>query len=538
MKKFLALFMTFCMGMSSVAFAAAPSITKINAGEYKSYAVLSDGSLYSWGFGNWYDTLTADNPRGQWSSTPVKTDSGIAAAGDISNWDHWKIKTDGSYWLHSDSDNTDKKWFNNAVAAEKQYILLSDGTLWHYDHYGSVKKVTSGVKDFSIYIDTQFVVLKQDGSAWILDEYYEDPFGFKAKKGVLTKFMDGVIDLEVGTANLYVLKKDGSLWGWGDNMYGQLGKGYVSNYNEPNDKIGYRIMDNVASIETGVGGTSVFAIKKDGSLWAWGNGTDGVLGVGEKGSISYGKATKKYNGSVGKPVKVMDGVAAVSSDLHTMILKEDGSLWACGSNIGYEIGDGAKLTLSRWVDHSQDRIEPVKISLPVSTGKYVEPSKFIDVRTGAYYCEPVDWAVDKNITSGTSSNTFSPDQTCTRGQIITFLWRAAGSPAPRGTASFVDVDQNMYYAKAVAWATEKGMADGVRFNPDAPCTREMAVEFMWKYAGSPDAAKANFADVSAEAVDWAVAEGITSGTSATTFSPDQTCTRGQIVTFLYRGFGR
>ena len=537
MKKFLALFMTFCMGMCSMAFAAEPSITHIDTGWYYSYAVLSDGSLYTWGYGDSYYTVSAEAHKGSWSSTPVKTESGVTAAGGVTNGIHWKIKADGSYWEYSALWDAPVKLFSNAVAAEKRFVLLSDGTLWYSGSYG-VEKVTSNVKDFSVYIDDQFVVLKQDGSAWILDKYYEDPFGFKAEKGVLTKFMDDVIDLEVGNANLYVLKKDGSLWGWGDNMYGQLGKGYASDYNEPNDKIGYQILDKVASIETGVGGTSVFAIKKDGSLWAWGNGTDGVLGVGEKGSIKYRENTAKYTGKVATPTKVMDDVAAVSSELHTLILKEDGSLWACGSNTGYEIGDGAKLTLSRWVDHSQDRIESVKISLPVSTGKYVEPSKFIDVRTGEYYCEPIDWAVNKNITSGTSANTFSPDQTCTRGQIITFLWRAAGSPAPRGGASFADVDQNMYYAKAVAWAAEKGMADGVRFNPDAPCTREMAVEFMWKYAGSPDAAKANFADVSAEAVDWAVAEGITSGTSATTFSPDQTCTRGQIVTFLHRGFGK
>lgn len=538
MKKYFALFMTFCMGMSSVAFAAAPSVTKINAGEYKSYAVLSDGSLYTWGFGHGYDTITAEIPKESWSSTPVKTDSGIAAAGAVNQGTQWKIKTDGSYWQDSEYWDAPEKYFNNAVAAEGNYVLLSDGTLWHLDTYDGVEKVTSNVKDFSIYIDTQLVVLKQDGSAWIYDKYYEDPFGFKAKTGELTKFMDDVIDLEVGAANLYVLKKDGSLWGWGDNMYGQLGKGYASDYNEPNDKIGYRIMDNVASIETGVGGTSVFAIKEDGSLWAWGNGTLGVLGVGTKGTIKYYENTARYTGKMSTPAKVMDDVVAVSSNLHTLILKKDGSLWACGDNSGYAVGDGTKLKLDRIGDHSQDRPEPVKISLGVTTGEYTAPSKFIDVQTGAYYRKPVDWAVEKNITSGTSSNTFSPDQTCTRGQIITFLWRAAGSPAPRGTASFADVNQNMYYAKAVAWAAEKGMADGVRFDPDAPCTREMAVEFMWKYAGSPDAAKASFADVSAEAVDWAVAEGITSGTSATTFSPDQTCTRGQIVTFLHRGFGK
>ena len=537
MKKFRALFMTFCMGMSTVAFAATPSITKINAGEYRSYAVLSDGSLYTWGYGEQYDTLAAEFHVGSWSSRPVKTDSGILAAGDDQYRAkvHWKIKTDGSYWEDSEYWSAPRKLLGNAVAAENGFVLLSDGTLW-YAGDDKAEKVASNVKDFSIYLPSSYAILKQDGSVWIYDKYVDNPFGIKAAKGVLTKFMDGAIDVDIGQVNLYVLKKDGSLWGWGDNMYGQLGKGYASAYNEPNDYTGYRMMDDVVSVEAP--SVEVFAIKEDGSLWAWGDGGNGTLGVGLKGSISYSESFRFYTGKVPSPTKVMDDVAAVSTNGHTLILKKDGTLWACGDNAGFAVGDGAKLELRQWGDHSQDRLEPVKISLGITTGKYTEPSKFVDVKTGAYYFEPVDWAVEKNITSGTSSNTFSPDQTCTRGQIITFLWRAAGSPAPKGGVTFGDVDQNMYYAKAIAWAAEKGMADGMRFEPDAPCTREMAVEFMWKYAGSPDAVQADFNDVTSEAVDWAVAEGITSGTSNTTFSPDQTCTRGQIVTFLYRGFGK
>lgn len=96
--------------------------------------------------------------------------------------------------------------------------------------------------------------------------------------------------------------------------------------------------------------------------------------------------------------------------------------------------------------------------------------------------------------------------------------------------------EDAYYAKATAWAAEQGMEEGAAFSPDAPCTRLMAVEFMWKYAGSPEAPKATFTDVASDAVNWAVKQGVTNGTSATTFSPEQTCTRGQIVTFLYRGF--
>lgn len=127
---------------------------------------------------------------------------------------------------------------------------------------------------------------------------------------------------------------------------------------------------------------------------------------------------------------------------------------------------------------------------------------------------------------------------CSRAQIITFLWRAAGSPEPEAPSAFTDVKADAYYAQAVAWAAESGMVTGSTFSPDAPCTRLMAVEFMWKQAGSPSAADANFTDVSSDAVNWAVEAGVTSGTTADMFSPDTTCTRAQIVTFLYRAFAQ
>mgnify|MGYP005969311173 CR=1 FL=1 len=181
---------------------------------------------------------------------------------------------------------------------------------------------------------------------------------------------------------------------------------------------------------------------------------------------------------------------------------------------------------------------------PVDSSSTDEPTSpstpsapvFSDVAANAYYADAVAYAVEKGITTGTSATTFSPEESCTRAQIITFLWRAAGSPEPKNISPFSDVKTDAYYAKAAAWAAENGMADGSTFSPDAPCTREMAVEFIWKHAGSPDAAQANFTDVSSAAVSWAVEAGVTSGTSATEFSPDDICTRGQIVTFLYRAF--
>ena len=161
--------------------------------------------------------------------------------------------------------------------------------------------------------------------------------------------------------------------------------------------------------------------------------------------------------------------------------------------------------------------------------------QFSDVAADDYYADAVKWAVDKGVTAGTSATTFSPNSTCTTAQILTFLWRANGSPAPAGNNAAVPAGQ--YYTDAANWALEKGLTDA--FSADTPATRAATVTYLWKLAGKPAADAAAFTDVDAgaeyaQAVAWAVKEGITAGTSATTFAPDNTCTRGQIVTFLYR----
>ena len=178
-----------------------------------------------------------------------------------------------------------------------------------------------------------------------------------------------------------------------------------------------------------------------------------------------------------------------------------------------------------------------KAHLTVSETAPVPQSAFTDVPETAYYNQPVAWAVEKGITNGTTATTFSPNATCTRAQIITFLWRAAGSPEPKRACSFTDIPAGSYFEKAVTWAAEQGMVGGDKFGPNDPCTRQMAVEFMWRQAGSPKAPAAGFTDVSSEAVNWALEEGVTTGTTETTFSPGSTCTRAQIVTFLWRAFG-
>ncbi|MGI6028596.1 MAG: choice-of-anchor I family protein [Candidatus Heteroscillospira sp.] len=171
-------------------------------------------------------------------------------------------------------------------------------------------------------------------------------------------------------------------------------------------------------------------------------------------------------------------------------------------------------------------------------------SPFKDVNKNDYYYASVLWAVENGVTSGTAADAFSPDAACTRAQTVTFLWRAMGSPEPDGTQNpFTDVSADAYYCKAVLWAAEKGITKGsteLTFDPDAEVTRAQAVTFLWRAVGSPEPGTANpFADVAAntyytDAVLWAAHQGISSGTGADTFSPDSSCLRAQIVTFLYR----
>ena len=169
---------------------------------------------------------------------------------------------------------------------------------------------------------------------------------------------------------------------------------------------------------------------------------------------------------------------------------------------------------------------------------------FTDVPTGAYYADAVKWAVAEGITSGTSPTTFSPNNGCTRAQMVTFLWRAAGSPEPESDyGPFRDVPKDAYYRKAVLWAAGEGITSGTSattFSPNATVTRAQTVTFLWRWEGEPEAdQRSGFRDVPtgqyySEAVSWAVEAGITTGTGTTTFSPGQTCTRAQIVTFLWR----
>ena len=188
-----------------------------------------------------------------------------------------------------------------------------------------------------------------------------------------------------------------------------------------------------------------------------------------------------------------------------------------------------------------------KVEIHVTFTEDGSRNPFQDVPSDAYYFEAVNWAVANNVTNGTSETTFEPNVGCTRAQVVTFLWRAAGQPEPtEGTNPFTDVKEGTYYYKAVLWAVEKGITNGTSettFDPDETCTRAQIVTFLWRREGKPAPTGANnpFADVKpsayfGSAVLWAVEKGITNGTSETTFEPNEDCTRAQVVTFLFRAY--
>lgn len=223
-------------------------------------------------------------------------------------------------------------------------------------------------------------------------------------------------------------------------------------------------------------------------------------------------------------------------------------------NSGYELDtltvtdkDGKAVSLTNKGDGKYTFTMPAsKVTVKATfeeTGTEPETSVFTDVSTGAYYYDAVLWAVENDVTKGTSATTFSPDMACTRAQMVTFLWRAAGSPAPTSTTNpFTDVSSSAYYYDAVLWAVENDVTKGTSattFSPNMTVTRGQTVTFLYRNAGSPAVSGTSFSDVAADAyyadaVTWAVRENITYGTSETTFSPNTACTRAQIVTFLYR----
>ena len=268
--------------------------------------------------------------------------------------------------------------------------------------------------------------------------------------------------------------------------------------------------------------------------------------VSSGGGGGGGSYTPSYTVSVDKTVNgtiTVSPKSASKGDTVTITVKPDKGYELDTLKVLDKNGDKVKLT---------EKNGKYTFTMPAGKvtvkGSFVEEAPeqiFTDVPVDAYFYEAVKWAAEKGITGGVGNGLFAPNQPCTRAQIVTFLWRAAGSPEPKAMSTFVDVSADSYYAKAVAWAVENGITGGTgdgKFSPDATCTRAQAVTFLYRASGAPAVSgNAAFSDVAtnayyAAAVKWAEKNGITGGIGGGLFGSDNNCTRAQIVTFLYRNY--
>lgn len=502
-------------------------------------AVNSNGELW-----HYYLRLNMGNLKYTLDSSYTKclmTGVKMVAGG---NSDLMVLKNDGAVWAYHVSRYYDKEIYGPVKVfdgAEKlvafgsyAYGVLKNGTLYVIEANG--EHYIDGVLSANEYAVTKIAddVTYMTNDSYFLqgNEYYYLWNKEATLKGTLP-FSDAV-KIAGSNGAYFALRKNGDLWAWGNNDSGAVGNGgeydsmgfirfagsvpsegwykYPIKQSKP-----VKILDDIKDIW--INDRMICAIDEDGSTWVWGDGERVqfyIDGNGNRGSVVFPKNEKTFSPRK-ETVKEWESNLAIDRTVY----KADGTLWTRESN-----DDGAGLTyVGRWFG-----TEPQPL--------------FKDIPLSMYCADPVKWAVDKNVTSGTSATTFSPDQNCSQAHILTFLWRAAGKPVANLVNPFTnsEISTDQYYYDAFLWAYAEGLIDDVNINPNAGCSRSDVVSYLWKLEGMPAAKSGNvFSDVSAnadyaDAVAWAVQKGVTSGTSATTFSPAQVCTRGQIVTFLYRYF--
>ena len=314
------------------------------------------------------------------------------------------------------------------------------------------------------------------------------------------------------------------------------------------EKFDKALYSNYADVEAAINAVDRTKSKAEqAEVDAMAKAIEDAINALDRKSSGGGSSSPSY--SVTTPGKTENGTVTVSprsaekGDTVTITAKPDS---------GYQVDDltvtdknGKELKLTDKGNGKYTFTMPAsKVEIKATFVKEVETSPFSDVSTSAYYYEAVKWAQEKGITGGIGNGLFGPNQPCTRAQIVTFLWRAAGSPEPKSMSSFSDVSTDSYYAKAVAWAVENGITTGTgdgKFSPDATCTRAQSVTFLFRAIGKLVDSKAEFSDVLtdsyyANAVAWAVENGVTNGIGDGLFGPDNSCTRAQIVTFLFRAY--
>ncbi len=507
-------------------------------------AIKSDGTLWAWGAahmigngsGDKTSHITYFNEDGDFSvqSVPLKVlddVTSVSVGGDYIA----AVKKDNSLWLVNgtarSNDGTTEKIMDDvaSVAASSNClaIIKKDGSLWLWgDDSGFWNPINGKVQGL-----------------FESAEQKEAPFLLKVMDSGASTVNIGAASGSTASSTVAVIKTDGSLWMWGENGSGQLGvsRSTLAGTAEPQ-----KVMDGVSAVSVSGGHTA--AVKTDGSLWTWGSNRCGELGNGTVTDITDSAA------DTSAPIKIMDGVLDVDcGNGYTIAKKTDGTIWAWGNNSYGQIGNngGSDYTYKfEYSDYSEIyQTVPVQVSLSgnPSSGN-TSGNSSSNAPSEAYYEKPVKWAVEKGI-SVADDGEFNPDADCPRAQIITFIWRTAGSPSPANAENpFSDVSAEDPFYNAVLWASSMDIANGkkdsvtgdLRFAPNDTVTRAETVTFLHRAAGLMTVKPVkNFSDVKNsdyfyDAVMWAVSQNITNGTTASTFSPNTNCTTGQILTFLYR----